>query len=92
VSDAVVRRRLVVHGRVQGVWYRDSARRMAERHGVAGRAANLPDGTVELILEGEPAAVASVEAWAARGPRQAEVTGVEGTDEDPRGLAGFDIT
>jgi acylphosphatase len=90
VSDAV-RRRLVVHGLVQGVWYRDSCRREAERHGVAGRATNLPDGTVEVVLEGSPSAVAAVEAWCAVGPRRAEVSHVDGRDEAPEGLAGFTV-
>jgi acylphosphatase len=90
VND-LVRRRLVVHGLVQGVWYRDSCRREAERHGVAGRARNLPDWTVEVVLEGPAAAVAAVEEWCAVGPRRAEVSHVEGHDEAPTGLAGFDV-
>jgi acylphosphatase len=91
MTEALVRRRLVVHGLVQGVWFRDSARREAERHGVAGSAANLPDGTVEVVLEGLPEAVAAVEAWCAVGPRRAEVERVDGSDEPPAGLAGFAI-
>ncbi|MET0768935.1 MAG: acylphosphatase [Solirubrobacteraceae bacterium] len=55
--SAVVRRRIVAAGRVQGVWFRDSTRREAARLGVAGSARNLPDGTVEVVAEGEPGAV-----------------------------------
>jgi acylphosphatase len=90
VSD-VVRRRLVVRGVVQGVWYRDSVRRVAERHGVAGTATNEPDGSVEVVLEGPADAVAAVEAYCAEGPRHAHVTGVEAADEQPQGLARFAI-
>ena len=91
MTARVVRRRLVVHGLVQGVWFRDSARREAERHGVAGSATNLPDGAVEVVLEGPAEAVAAVEAWCAVGPRRAEVERVDGGDEPPTGLAGFDV-
>ena len=90
MSD-VVRRRLVVRGVVQGVWYRDSVRRVAERHGVAGSAANELDGSVEVVLEGTSDAVAAVEAYCAEGPRHAHVVSVEAADERPRGLAGFTI-
>jgi len=91
VTGAVARRRLVLHGRVQGVWFRDSARHEAERRGVAGWAANLDDGTVEVVLEGAPEAVAAVEAWCGVGPPQAEVERVDATDEPPAGLAGFSV-
>ena len=87
----MIRRRLVVRGVVQGVWYRDSVRRVAERHGVAGSATNELDGSVEVVLEGPADAVAAVEAYCAEGPRDAHVTGVEAVDEPPQGLAGFTI-
>ena len=92
MTGPLVRRRLVVHGLVQGVWYRDSARREAERRGVAGSATNEPDGTVEVVLEGPAGAVAAVEAWCAIGPRRADVDRVEGRDEPPAGLAGFEVS
>jgi acylphosphatase len=85
----VLRRRLVVRGIVQGVGFRVSVARRA--HGVAGWARNLPDGRVEVVLEGEPYAVAAVEAFVRDGPRGARVEGVEATDEEPEGLRGFDI-
>ena len=50
--DVVIRRRVVVHGRVQGVWFRESARRLAERHAVTGWVRNRSDGAVEAVLEG----------------------------------------
>jgi acylphosphatase len=87
-----VRRRVVVHGRVQGVFFRDSTRRQADSLGVAGWVRNRPDGTVEAIFEGEPDAVEQMMAWARRGPRGAEVTHVDETDEPPEGLRGFDVS
>jgi acylphosphatase len=85
----VLRRRLVVRGIVQGVGFRVSVARRA--HNVAGWTRNLPDGRVEVVLEGEPDAVAAVEAFVRKGPRGARVDGVEATDEEPEGLRGFDI-
>lgn len=88
----VVRVRALVSGRVQGVFYRDSARRRATEVGVAGTARNLADGRVELVLEGERAAVEQVLAWAAEGPPAAVVTGVERhPPEEPLGLEGFRV-
>lgn len=87
--STTIRVRALVSGRVQGVFYRDTARRRAIEAGVAGRARNLPDGRVELVLEGEPAAVEAVLAWAADGPPAAVVTGVERRLEEPAGLEGF---
>ena len=86
-----VRRRVVVRGRVQGVFFRDSARREAEAAGVSGWAANLPDGTVEVVVEGPEEAVERVVAFCRRGPRRAEVVEVEVSDEEPSGLTGFAI-
>jgi acylphosphatase len=85
------RRHLVVAGRVQGVWFRDSMRREAERHAVAGWVRNLPDGRVEAVLEGEDEAVERMTQWCHRGPPGARVTAVEPRDEPPEGLRGFRI-
>ncbi|MGH2751874.1 MAG: acylphosphatase [Actinomycetota bacterium] len=85
----MVRRRVVVRGRVQGVFFRDSCRRIAQEHGVAGAAANLPDGTVGIILEGEPEAVDAVIEWCRSGPSYADVDAVEVSEEEPEGLEGF---
>ena len=89
---AAVRVRVIVEGRVQGVFFRDSTRREALSRGVAGWVRNLPGGRVEAVFEGEPEAVASAIAWIRRGPERALVTDVEQFDgEQPEGLVGFDI-
>ena len=88
---ADVRIRLLVSGDVQGVWFRDSCRREAELAGVAGWARNLPDGRVEVVLEGAPNAVDRVAAWCRSGPPRADVTGVEIVDEPVAGARGFVI-
>jgi acylphosphatase len=87
----VVRRRVVIHGRVQGVFFRDSLRQLAERHGVAGWARNTWEGTVEAVLEGEPDAVEPLVDFAREGPESAVVDRIEITDEEPEGLTGFAI-
>jgi acylphosphatase len=87
----MVRRRLVIRGRVQGVFFRDTLRRVADRNGVAGWARNTFEGSVEAVLEGEPEAVARVVAFAHAGPEGASVTGVDLTEEEPEGLRGFAI-
>jgi acylphosphatase len=87
----VIRRRVVVHGYVQGVFFRDTMRRLAERHGVAGWARNNSDGTVEAVFEGAPEAVERLVEFAREGPRGASVARVEVFDESPEGLAGFAI-
>jgi acylphosphatase len=87
----LVRRRLVIHGRVQGVFFRDTLRRLAEQQDVTGWARNTPEGTVETVLEGDLGAVERVVAFARRGPEGAEVERVEMTEESPEGLRGFSI-
>jgi acylphosphatase len=86
-----VRKRVRAHGRVQGVFFRDSVRRAADAAGVAGWARNNPDGTVETALEGEPQAVERVVGFARRGPRGARVERVEVVEEEPEGLSGFRV-
>lgn len=83
------RRRLTVHGRVQGVGYRYSCAYEAERLGVAGWVRNRDDGTVEIVAEGPADAVAALVEWAGRGPRHASVVRVAVTEEEPEGLVGF---
>lgn len=83
--------RVVVHGHVQGVFFRDSLRRLAEAHGVAGSARNAPDGTVVAVLEGESAALEVLLAFCRTGPPAARVERVDLTDEEPTGLRGFEI-
>lgn len=87
-----VRRRAVVSGRVQGVFYRDTCRRVAEEHGVAGSAANLDDGTVEVILEGPEEAVNGVLEWCREGTPQSHVRSVDVSAEEPRGETGFTVS
>jgi acylphosphatase len=84
-------RRLVVHGRVQGVFYRDSCRRQAASLGVCGWVANEHDGTVRVHVEGEPDAVRGLVEWCRTGPPRAEVRGVEVTDAEPEGLTAFEV-
>ncbi|HLM09699.1 MAG TPA: acylphosphatase [Thermoleophilaceae bacterium] len=90
MSDAV-RRRVVVRGNVQGVFFRDSCRRAAESRGVAGWVTNRPDGAVEAVFEGEPDAVSAMVDWCSQGPRGADVDSVDETTEEPEGLSGFEI-
>jgi acylphosphatase len=87
----VIARRVVVRGRVQGVFFRDSARRAADSRGVAGWARNRDDGTVEAWFEGPEDAVASMVEWSRSGPSRAEVEGVDVTEAEPEGLSGFDV-
>jgi len=84
-----VRRRIVVSGRVQGVFFRDSVRREAESAGLAGSARNLEDGTVEVILEGDKAAVRKIIDWCRAGPSAADVDSVEESEQEPQGTSGF---
>jgi acylphosphatase len=83
-------RHAVVHGRVQGVFYRASAEQEAARLGVAGWVRNLPDGTVELVVEGDDAAVDGMLDWAGRGPSRAEVTHVDVRERPEEGRTGFE--
>lgn len=82
---------MVVAGRVQGVFFRDTCRRLAQREGLAGSAENLSDGTVEVVLEGEPAAVDRVLKWCRTGTEHSQVDRVDVTDEEPTGAQGFQI-
>lgn len=78
MSDSpTVARHLIIHGRVQGVFFRESMCRQAAALGVAGWVRNRNDGTVEAEVEGSPEAVAAMLMWAKRGPDAASVTRVE---------------
>ncbi|WP_331766332.1 acylphosphatase [Embleya sp. NBC_00896] len=87
----MTRRRVIVSGDVQGVYFRDTCRITATRYGVTGWVRNLPDGAVEAVFEGESDDVARLEAWAHRGPSRAIVGHVYVFEEDPEGLVGFEI-
>ncbi|MGB3797167.1 MAG: acylphosphatase [Alteraurantiacibacter sp.] len=81
---------LIIHGRVQGVVYRDWTVRAARQHGVAGWVRNLPDGTVEAHLEGEEQAVEDMIAAMHDGPPSAEVDRIEHSDAEAQGCEGFE--
>lgn len=88
---AAVCRRVVVRGVLQGVGFRYAVRERARSRGVAGRVRNLASGEVEATFEGEAAAVDALVDFCRRGPRGAEVTGVDVEDLPPAGLMGFDV-
>ena len=88
-AQDTVRRRVLISGRVQGVGFRWSCRRMAEGQGVAGWCRNLPDGRVEAVFEGEAAAVEQAVTWCRGGPPSALVTSVDVTPEMPQEEQGF---
>jgi acylphosphatase len=84
-------RRLLIHGRVQGVWFRESMRAEALRLNVAGWVRNTPDGTVEAVVQGDEAAVDALIEWAHSGPPQARVERVEVEPGESLGpFSGFD--
>jgi acylphosphatase len=87
----MIRRRVIVRGLVQGVFFRDSTRRLAQRHGVAGWVANRADGAVEAVFEGEADAVERLVEFSREGPRGAQIESVEVTEEEPEGLSGFSV-
>jgi acylphosphatase len=91
MTDERIRRHVTVHGRVQGVFFRDSLRQRAQSHNVAGWASNRSDGAVEAVFEGEPDDVQRLVNFAQSGPRQAEVENVEVSEEEPEGLTGFEV-
>lgn len=87
----MIRRRVVVHGHVQGVFFRDTVRRRALAAGVTGWMRNNRDGTVEAVFEGDPSAVERLVDFCHEGPRSAVVERVDVTDEQPEGLTGFGV-
>ena len=87
----MIRRRVIVSGRVQGVFFRDTCRRQADAAGVAGWVANRSDGRVEAVFEGNPRAVQQLVAWCGTGPPRAQVDDVEVVDEEPQSLTGFAV-
>lgn len=90
VAPAVIRRRVTVSGRVQGVGFRASCRTVAERLGVDGTVRNLSDGTVEVDAAGDADAVEQLVDWCRNGPRQAHVSSVQFhdvNDDDPDDIA-----
>jgi len=82
---ADIRVRLIIEGRVQGVWFRESTRRQAVALGVTGWARNRPEGTVEVVAEGPDEQVRKLVAWCHQGPSAAKVTRVREGLEACRG-------
>jgi acylphosphatase len=82
--------RLVIHGRVQGVFFRDSMQREAQHLAVTGWVRNNSDGTVEAVVHGEPTSVDAIVRWAQRGPQHAQVTRVD-IEPDDRGYTSFEV-
>jgi acylphosphatase len=87
----VIRKRVLVSGDVQGVFFRDTCRRIALQRGVSGWVRNLPDQRVEAVFEGPAEPVQSLVQWASHGPRQATVAHVDVREEPPEGLSGFTV-
>lgn len=83
--------RLRITGKVQGVFFRASAKEEADHLGIRGVIRNTDDGAVEALIEGDPAAVEAFTTWCADGPRGAQVTGMETAPVRPQGFAGFRI-
>jgi acylphosphatase len=87
----VVRYRVLISGRVQGVFFRASCREMAEQHGVNGWVRNLPDGSVEAVFEGPAGNVGRMVEWSHHGPGPAVVEDVRVQAEPPEGISGFQV-
>ena len=85
-------RRFTIKGRVQGVWFRDSTRKVAESLGISGHAINLSDGNVEVFACGEQAAIDQLAKWLREGPRMAKVTHVIEDDAAWEDVSGFLIS
>ncbi len=86
-----VRKRVVVRGNVQGVFFRDSTEKEAGSRGVAGWVSNRDDGAVEAVFEGDADAVDAMVEWCRSGPSRADVEDVDVSDEEPEGLDGFNV-
>lgn len=78
-------RRFLIFGKVQGVYFRHSTRLEAKKLGIRGLARNLPDGSVEVLAQGVPAAVEELRVWLQHGPAQARVDEVRETAADDAG-------
>jgi acylphosphatase len=87
----VIRKRVVVSGRVQDVFFRDSCQQAARRYGVAGWVRNRDDGSVEAVFEGDEDAVHAMIEWMRHGPSEAEVSDIVVTDERPEDLVEFAV-
>jgi acylphosphatase len=87
-----IRVRLIIEGRVHGVWFRESTRREANRLGLTGWVKNRADGTVGVLMEGPEEKVEKLVAWCRHGPPAADVRGVRETRDDWQGeFQSFDV-
>ena len=84
-------RRFTIKGRVQGVWFRDSTRKMADSLGLCGHAINLDDGNVEVFACGEKAAIDQLAEWLRDGPPMAKVDQIIEDDADWQDVKGFEV-
>lgn len=87
----MIRYRVLVSGRVQGVFYRGACQDVAREHGVRGWVRNLPDGRVEAVFEGPAEDVHRLVEWSRQGPRDAVVEDVRVQQEPPEGIGGFEV-
>jgi acylphosphatase len=87
----VIRNRVLISGRVQGVFYRGTCQVVAEEHGVRGWVRNRPDGRVEAVFEGPAEDVSRLVEWSRHGPRDAVVEDVRVQQEPPEGISGFEV-
>ena len=81
----VPRLHLIIHGRVQGIFFRGSALERARELGLTGWVRNRLDGSVELVAEGDAAGLAAMREWCAKGPRGAVVRKIDALDESETG-------
>jgi len=91
MNEERIRRRVVAHGRVQGVFFRDTVSSEAESRGVAGWVKNRDDGTVEAVFEGDRDGVEAMVDLCGSGPDSADVAELEAGEEEPEGLSGFEV-
>jgi acylphosphatase len=92
VAMGNIRKRLIIQGRVQGVWFRDSTRQEARSLNVTGWVKNRRDGGVEAVAEGPEDAVGRLIQWCHHGPPAAEVSSVEENEEEWTGeFSSFDV-
>jgi acylphosphatase len=91
MAEDTVRRHITVEGEVQGVFFRETARRKATEAGVSGWVTNRDDGKVEAVFEGPAQAVDDLIAFCREGPTAATVEDLDVQTEEPEGLSGFDV-
>jgi len=91
LAEPMFRRRVIIRGVVQGVFFRATCAEEARARGVSGWVANRPDGSVEAVFEGDEAAVTALVEWSHSGPPYAVVSDVEVSQEAPRGESSFTV-